>query len=61
MKAQLAPVMRAEADRSDDPRERVRLYGEAMALAAEQSRLSFLPDLAQAEFEAGDDDAARRR
>ncbi len=59
-KTQLSAVLRNEANRAEDPHERLRLFSEAMTLAPDGAKPSFLPDLAQAEFEAGEDDDARR-
>jgi peroxiredoxin len=59
-KAQLAPLVRSEANRAEDPRERARLFSEAIGFAAERDKSTYLADLAKAEFEAGDDAAATR-
>lgn len=59
-KNMLAPIVRGEANRAEDPRERARLFSEAMALAADRDKPSYLADAAKAEFEAGDDQAAAR-
>ena len=59
-KAMLAPVVRTQANRAEDSRERARLFAEAMGFAPENQKATFLPDLATAEFEAGDDQAAAR-
>ncbi len=59
-KTMLAPVVRNQANRAEDPRERARLFAEAMGFAPENQKPTFLPDLAKAEFEAGDDQAAGR-
>lgn len=57
LEKQLAPVLRLQANRAEDPHERVRLYSEAVALSPDPT---LVPDLAQAEFEAGDDASAER-
>jgi peroxiredoxin len=59
-KAQLAPLVRAEANRAEDPRERSRLFSEAMGFAADRDKSTYLADVAKAEFEAGDDESATR-
>ncbi len=59
-KAQLAPLVRTEANRAEDPRERARLFSEAIGFAPDRDKSTYLADLAKAEFEAGDDAAATR-
>jgi peroxiredoxin len=59
-KTMLFQVLRNAANRPEDPRERVRLFAEAVNLAPDREKANLLPDLARAEFEAGDDAAAER-
>jgi len=59
-KALLVPVLRFQASRSEDPRERARLLREAMGFVPEHDTPTSLTELAKAEFESGDDEAARR-
>jgi peroxiredoxin len=59
-RTQLSPVLRTQANRSEDPRERARLFAEALKFAPENQKPALLADLANAEFEAGDDEGARR-
>ena len=60
LKNLLAQVLRNLANGADDPRERARLFSEVFSLTPDPAKPSFLPDLAKAEFEAGDDAAAER-
>lgn len=59
-KALLVPVLRLQASRSEDPRERARLLREAMGFLPQRDTPTALTELAKAEFESGDDEAARR-
>jgi len=59
-KAFLVPVLRFQAGRSEDPRERARLLREAMGFVPEHDTPTSLTELAKAEFESGDDETARR-
>jgi peroxiredoxin len=59
-KTMLASVVRSQANRAEDPRERARLFSEAMGLTPDRDKSGYLADLAKAEFEAGDDEAAGR-
>jgi len=59
-KNMLAPILRGEGNRAEDPRERARLFSEAMTLAPDRDKPQYLNDLAKAEFEAGDDASAAR-
>jgi tetratricopeptide (TPR) repeat protein len=59
-KTQLVPVLRFQAGRSEDPRERARLFREALGFTPARDTPTFLTDLAKAEFESGEDEEARR-
>jgi peroxiredoxin len=56
----LGRVLRNEANRAEDPRERARLFSESAPLMPERDRPEAVSDLSRAEFEAGDDQAAAR-
>jgi peroxiredoxin len=59
-KNMLAPILRGQANREEDPRQRARLFSEALTYAPDRDKPQHLAELAKAEFEAGDDSAAQR-
>lgn len=58
--AALANVVRVRAYRTSDQAEKLRLIMESASLLPEAQRRGMLPDIAMAEFDAGDDAAAER-
>lgn len=59
-KPTLGSVLQAKANRTVDPKEKVRLLTEAVSLVAEAAKPGILSNQALAEFDAGDDAAAER-
>ena len=59
-KGPLSQVLRNEASLTQDSKQKLRLLSEAMDLATGPNKASFVPDIAAAEYELGDDAAAGR-